>query len=164
MKKRQKRLDAAAGGSRSGSIAPGTPGATAPELEKAPTKKELKKVEKSRQEASSAANVNKTTMQFLGGQKKKYSWMTAGAGGGGASTPSRLQTQGLPGTSGTPAAKAPENTNLTQEGRRTMGMWREYGEKGKNIQLRDLVVALERDGREKTALQRAYLKLDDADK
>ncbi|KAJ9133574.1 Transcription initiation factor TFIID component TAF4 [Pleurostoma richardsiae] len=163
--KRQQGGEASAAPSRAGSVAPATPGSVAPEPEKAPTKKELKK-SAAKQDAS-AANVNKTSMQFLGmfGKKKKgrsYDWMTGGSASG-TSTPSRVQTQGLPGTPATPAPRGAENTALTQEGRNRLGMWREDGEKGKKIQLRDVVVALERDGRDRAALQYAYNKLDESE-
>ncbi|KAK7746662.1 hypothetical protein SLS53_001847 [Cytospora paraplurivora] len=163
LRKRQKRLngDTTANGSRAGSVAPGTPGSTAPEPEKAPTKKEQKKIAAQKHDAS-AESVNKTTMKFLGGGKKKYSWMSMG--GNTPSTPTRAAGAS---TAGTPvsatAPKAPENKSLTQEGRYKLGSWREYSEKGKNIQLRDWVTVLERDGREKLALQKAYLKLDDSE-
>ena len=39
-------------------------------------------------------------------------------------------------------------------------MFKEDGEKGKKIQLRDWVVVLEQDGRDFRALQDAYDKLD----
>ncbi|EON96241.1 putative tpa inducible protein [Phaeoacremonium minimum UCRPA7] len=170
LRKRQKRQqgDVSTAPSRAGSVAPATPGSVAPEPEKAPTKKELKKNAQAKlADASNAANVNRTTMAFLGGMGKKkgksYSWMSGG-GASGASTPSKIQTQGLPGTPGaTPSAKAPEDTRLTQEGRHKLGTWREYSEKGKNVQLRDWVVVLERDGREKAALQFAYDKLDESE-
>ncbi|KUI67052.1 hypothetical protein VM1G_03251 [Cytospora mali] len=162
LRKRQRRLngDTPAPGSRSGSVAPGTPGGMAPEPEKAPTKKEQKKIAAQKHDAS-AESVNKTTMKFLGGGKKKYSWMSMGANT--PSTPNRPTGS----TAGTPvvttATKAPESKSLTQEGRYKLGSWREYSEKGKNIQLRDWVTVLERDGREKLALQKAYLKLDDSE-
>lgn len=162
LRKRQRRLngDSTGNGSRAGSAAPGTPGGAAPEPEKAPTKKEQKKIAAQKHDAS-AESVNKTTMKFLGGGKKKYSWMSMGA-----NTPSTPKgpTGTAPGTPvPTTAVKAPENKSLTQEGRYKLGSWREYSEKGKNIQLRDWVTVLERDGREKLALQKAYLKLDESE-
>lgn len=162
LRKRQKRLngDTTTNGSRSGSVAPGTPGGVAPEPEKAPTKKEQKKIAAQKHDAS-AESVNKTTMKFLGGSKKRYSWMSAGANAPG--TPAR-PTGSVAGTpTSTTAAKPPENKSLTQEGRYKLGSWREYSEKGKSIQLRDWVTVLERDGKEKLALQKAYLKLDDSE-
>jgi len=171
LQKRQKREEAktnAASGpvSRSGSVAPGTPGSVAPDPDKALTKKEQKS-KAAAAKAADAANTttaNRTSMAFLGmgsmGRKKgkSYSWMT---GGGGASTPSRLGTSSTPGTPGaTPAARAQEPQALTAMGRTKFGEWREDGSKGKDIQLRDWVVVLERDGRDTRALQAAYDKLD----
>lgn len=168
MKKRQKRVQAASApaGARNGS-APGTPGSVAPEPEaKPPTKKELKKKEalKVADAAASTASANQTLNQFIGGGRgkkgKSYSWMNAGASG--TSTP----TRGLQDRSGTPLASAdlkiPVKASLTQEGRYRLGMWREDGEKGKHIQLRDWVVVLEEDGRDVRVLQDAYVKLDNS--
>lgn len=143
-------------------MVPGTPGSVAPEApEKGSSKKETKK--KADNKASEEANhraANATTSQFLGGSRglfgksKKYSWLDASASG--TSTPSRLMTSGLPGTP--PPAPAPEK--LTAEGVRRLGMWREDKEKGAGIQLRDWICVLEDDGREKRALQHAYMILD----
>jgi len=171
----RKRLARAAGdgASRQGSIIPGTPGSVAPDsVEKAPTKKEQKKNAAAKvNEAANHAAANTTTAQFLGGggglfgKKKKYSWMTGGApggGGSGASTPGRINTQGLPGTPGSGPINAPPE-KLTVEGARRLGQWREDKERGVGIQIRDWVTVLESDGREKKALQKLYMNLDQSD-
>jgi len=169
--KRQKRLTGEAT-PRQGSTLPSTPGSSAPEpSEKGPTKKEQKKKAEAKvNEAASHAAANNTTAQFLGGggglfgKKKKYSWMTGGAGGStsGTSTPGRIMTQGLPGTPSVPVGNAaPEK--LTVEGVRRLGTWREDKEKGAGIQMRDWITVLEGDGREKRALQKAYLFLDQSE-
>lgn len=49
---------------------------------------------------------------------------------------------------------------LTVDHGKKLGNWREDNVKGRNIQLRDWVFALEEDGRDKKALQRAYAALD----
>lgn len=165
LRKRQARSNPD-GTSRQGSVAPGTPGSVAPEPnEKAPTKKEIKKKQEAKiNEAASHDSANATSSKFLGGggglfgKKKKYSWMTGGAGSG-TSTPAKLMTQGLPGTPGG-ASAAPDK--LTTEGARRLGTWREDHEKGKHVQLRDWIAVLEDDGREKKALQKAYVALDDS--
>ncbi|KAH7342852.1 hypothetical protein BKA65DRAFT_552469 [Rhexocercosporidium sp. MPI-PUGE-AT-0058] len=172
----RKRLARATGEvtSRQGSIMPGTPGSVAPEsVEKAPTKKEQKKNAAAKvNEAANHAAANTTTAQFLGGggglfgKKKKYSWMTGGApgggGGSGASTPGRINTQGLPGTPGSGPVNAPPE-KLTVEGVRRLGQWREDKERGVGIQIRDWITVLESDGREKKALQKVYMNLDQSD-
>ncbi|KAK4188795.1 hypothetical protein QBC35DRAFT_381714 [Podospora australis] len=172
LRKRQKRLnpEAAQAGSRAGSAVPGTPGTAAPEGEavKTPSKKELKKGAAAARlaEASSTANANQTLSALMGvggfGRKKKqYNWMKSA--GSGPSTPRANSTDaGTPGTGG--AAKGvPEKTTLTQDGRMPrLGTWREDKEKGKNIQLRDLVTVLEIDGLQPRELQDAYDKLDNA--
>ncbi|KAH6680798.1 hypothetical protein B0J14DRAFT_614261 [Halenospora varia] len=154
---------------RQSSVAPGTPGSVAPEIsEKAPTKKEQsKKAQSKMNEAASHAAANVTTATFLGGggglfgKKKKYSWMMGGGSASGASTPGRIMTQGLPGTPGGSGPAAPEK--LTGEPVRRLGQWREDSDKGKGIQLRDWVAVLEEDGRDKKALQKAYMYLDQSE-
>jgi len=168
LKKRRAR-EAGEATPRQGSIVPGTPGSVAPDpMEKAPTKKEQRlKAAAKTSEAASHAAANVTTAQFLGGRggifgkNKKYSWMTGGGatgGSSGSSTPSRIRTQGLPGTPGAQANAAPER--LTADGARRMGTWRENSERGKGIQIRDWLTVLEQDGREVKALQKAYAWLD----
>lgn len=166
--------DSAAAASRSGSVAPGTPGSVAPESEKAMTKKELKKTQAMKAaEASSHANQNITSSMFAGlggkgslfGKKKSgktYDWMNVGRGGSGASTPTRAAPGPGKGPNGVPGAPSPGNMALTTEGRNRLGTWREDKEKGKNIQLRDWITVLERDGREAKALQHAYINLDNS--
>lgn len=174
LRKRQKRkdgiTDAGAGGSRAGSVAPGTPGSVAPEEKAAPKKETKKSMAAKAAEASNHANQNLTSTLFAGlggkgslfGNKKKgktYDWMNVGRGSG-ANTPSRATPGGGKGL-GTPGGTpAPATVMLTTEGRNRLGTWREDREKGRNIQLRDWVHALERDGREGKALQRAYADLD----
>lgn len=153
-------------------MAPGTPGSVAPESDKPMTKKEMKKSQALKAaEANSHANQNLTSSMFagLGGKsslfgKKKgaktYDWMNVGRGGSGASTPTKAAAGGGKGINGTPGAISAANVAMTTEGRNRLGTWREDKEKGKNIQLRDWVVVLERDGRESKALQQAYIHLD----
>ncbi|EHK15852.1 uncharacterized protein TRIVIDRAFT_174572 [Trichoderma virens Gv29-8] len=166
--------DSAVSASRAGSVAPGTPGSVAPESEKAMTKKELKKTQAMKAaEASSHANQNITSSMFAGlggkgslfGKKKSgktYDWMNVGRGGSGASTPTRAAPGPGKGPNGVPGAPSPGNMALTTEGRNRLGTWREDKEKGKNIQLRDWITVLERDGREARALQHAYINLDNS--
>ncbi|CAK7270947.1 hypothetical protein SEPCBS119000_004349 [Sporothrix epigloea] len=161
---------------------PGTPGSVAPDAEKAPTKKELKKNAAAKfAEQNDTLSANRTSMAFLGGRKKQYSWLSGGAGaspkrglgaaggggavGGGAGGIGGGTAGGAGGGaagsgSSTPGRRPGEPAMLTSEGRTKWGSWREDGIKGKDIQLRDLVVALEADGRESVALQTAYSRLD----
>lgn len=160
MRKRQKLFAdeaSAPNGSRAGSVAPATPGSVAPGPEKAPTKKEQKKIAAQKHDAS-AESVNMTATKFLGGGKKKYSWMNASGGPGSPRTPARA-TGGAPSTPASAATpKAVEKLALTPEPRSKMGSWRESSEKGKDIQLRDWVEVLERDGREPYQYQYALLQ------
>ncbi|KJZ75081.1 hypothetical protein HIM_05567 [Hirsutella minnesotensis 3608] len=175
LRKRQQRkegvTDAGGASSRSGSVAPGTPGSTAPEPEKAMTKKEMKKNQALKAaEANSHANQNLTSSMFAGlggkgglfGKKKTgrtYDWMNVGRSSSGTSTPTR-GTPGPKGANGTPGPAVAANHPLTTEGRNRLGTWREDKEKGRMIQLRDWVTVLERDGRELKALSSAYVHLD----
>ncbi|KAI1461224.1 hypothetical protein F4805DRAFT_317314 [Annulohypoxylon moriforme] len=168
LRKRQKRQEkqngekeGADGTSRAGSVAPGTPGSIAPEPgEKPPPKKESKKAA-AKQEASSTT-VNQTLGLFVGSKKKKYSWMTQGAGGSasGTSTP-RLSGAG-PGTPGATnaAGNKAQQGPLTKAGVTHLGQFREDSEKGKNIQLRDWVVVLEEQSTDPRSLQHAYGIID----
>lgn len=175
LRRRQKRkegtADSGTSGAKASSVAPGTPGSVAPEGEKAMTKKELKKSQQLKQaEANSHMNQNMTSSMFAGlggktnlfGKNKKaktYDWMNVGRGGSGTSTPTKGTPGGGKGTNGA-AVQSPGSMALTTEGRNRLGTWREDKEKGRNIQLRDWVAVLERDGREGKALQQAYLNLD----
>ncbi|AEO61409.1 hypothetical protein MYCTH_2311537 [Thermothelomyces thermophilus ATCC 42464] len=169
LRKRQKRLnpEPAAAASRAGSVAPGIPGTGAgPETEtaaKAPSKKELKKGAAAARlaEASSTASTNQTLSTLMGGfgrKKKEYSWMKKS--GSGTSTP-RAIAGDAGSAAGGDSGKVPEKTSLTSDARYPrLGTWREDKEKGRNIQLRDWVTALELDGIETRAIQQAYLNLD----
>lgn len=184
LRKRQKRQnpDTAAGGtsSRAGSVAPGTP-TTADADGKVPSKKEQKRGAAALKlaEASSTASANQTLNAIMGGfgrkKGKSYSWMNAGAGGGGgggggggsgASTPrTSLGGDGVSTPSGKGVAAAAADNKpqqLTSENQKNrLGMWRENGDQGKNIQLRDYLAALEMDGIEVRAIQEAYTRLDE---
>ncbi|KAK5998097.1 hypothetical protein PT974_00469 [Cladobotryum mycophilum] len=178
LRRRQRRkegtVDAGTSVSRSGSVAPGTPGSVAPDSEKAMTKKEQKKNQAAKAaEASSHANQNITSSMFAGlggkgslfGKKKSgktYDWMNVGRGGSGASTPTKSTPGPGKGPIGTPGTPSPASMAMTTEGRNRLGTWREDKEKGKNIQLRDWITVLERDGREAKSLQHAYLQLDNS--
>jgi hypothetical protein len=137
------------------------------------SKKEMKKNQALKAaEANSHANQNMTSSMFAGlggkstlfGKKKSgktYDWMNVGRGGSGASTPTKTAAGAGKGSGGgAGGGQAQQNLAMTTEGRNRLGTWREDKEKGKNIQLRDWVVVLERDGREAKALQQAYVHLD----
>ncbi|KAI0970872.1 hypothetical protein F4678DRAFT_106240 [Xylaria arbuscula] len=171
LRKRQKRLeksaekdkDGADAGSRSGSVAPGTPGSVAPDGgdTKSLSKKEGKKAAAKAAESSSGTTVNATLSLFTGGKKKKYSWMNSGAGSG-ASTPRPQGTPGAASGTGGSATKAGRGP-LTRAGVTHLGQFHEDSEKGKNIQLRDWIVILEDRGLDPRTLQTAYDKLDKSD-
>ncbi|KAI1780385.1 hypothetical protein F4818DRAFT_395538 [Hypoxylon cercidicola] len=172
LKKRLKREQQAAdkdkegadASSRAGSVAPGTPGSMAPEVDviKAPTKKESKKMAKLAE--ASSTTVNTTLSLFAGGKKKKYSWMTSGGPGSGASTP--RQVPGTPGMSGAIGAANNKASRgpLTKPGVTHLGQFREDSDKGKNIQVRDWVTVLEERGYEQKLLQDMYMIMDQSAK
>jgi hypothetical protein len=130
------------------------------------TKKDREKAAKAGQSDEVAHRAtNATASMALGGfgKSKKYSWLTGGGGGGGGassgtSTPRPVAGSGVSGTS-TPIAKPVEDGLRAKE--KDVGKWREDGRGGKGLQLRDLVAALELDGRESKVLSKAYMKLKD---
>lgn len=119
--------------------------------------------------AHRAANSTAAMMMGLGGafggKKKKYAWMMSGTSGAlGASTPntsggagtgsSRMSSSGDGGATGSGGV----TEALSVWGKR-IGEWREDGEKGLGVQIRDWVGSLEGDGRERKAVVRAYMKM-----
>lgn len=127
------------------------------------TKKEQIKQQKEAKnavEAQSSTTTNATAaMMAMGKKGKKYSWMSGpsqhtnrfakpgsiggsggGSGSGGASTP--IKKEGAR----TPTAAEPDDAGIVK-----WGDWRE----DKGVQLRDWVSVLEKDGRERKALQKA---------
>lgn len=174
LRKRQKRRDGLPdtlfSPSRSASFGAASPGLIAPDGDKPMTKKEIKKVQMAKAaEANNHANQNMTSSMFAGlggksslfGKKKAktYDWMNVGRGGSGANTPTKSAPGGDKSLNGLTVG-SPGPVALTPEGRNRLGTWREDKEKGKNIQLRDWVSVLEKDGREGKTLQFAYLQLD----
>ncbi|KAI4843014.1 hypothetical protein E4T45_08802 [Aureobasidium sp. EXF-8846] len=137
--------------------------------EKPMTKKERERQAKMGQtEEVLHKNSNSTAALQLGiGKRKKYSWLTGGAPAAPVnpykqtpkSTSASAATNGTGGgrnssTSGNGTDKA------LQVRERKWGSWREDGVEGRGIQIRDWVVVLERDGKEKKALQKSLLKLE----
>lgn len=112
---------------------------------------------------------NETASLALGGKKKKYSWMTGGGGGGGgggapasgASTPRPTATAGGSGTA-TPVVQAPEKALLGRK--RRFGDTFEQTDLGAQVQLRDLIHVLEKDGKEKKTLTVILARLKNTDK
>lgn len=168
-------LDAAPPSATAESASGGTPapGAT-PDPNIAP-EKPLSKKERERQakmgqtEEVLHKNANTTAAMALGmGRKKKYSWLTGGA----PSTPSNpYKATPKASQASTPAPSSGKKgdgakdgpTGIGGEGKvieRKWGGWKEDGIEGRGIQMRDLTYVLERDGREKRALQKCLLKLN----
>lgn len=153
------------GGSASGTATP--TGSTAPDPDRKMTMKEARKHQTSKlEEQISHRAANQTAQMMMGGfggkKKKTYAWMNAGsaAAGGGSTTP-RMGPQANPGSVGASSVPtgASEADQLNWIGQR-MGVWREDGERGRNVQIRDWVVALEADGRVgKKGIQAAWLKM-----
>lgn len=141
-----------------GSVAPDSVIAPDAESKKTGTKKEQRKKEEAKAtEAQQHAATNKTMNMALGMGGalggKKLSWMTGGGGGGGSTSFSRPNPTNAA-AKVTSKNAAPAGTSLPA-GRR----WVEYKETGEGIEMRDIVVALENDGKAKKPLQRAYMKL-----
>jgi hypothetical protein len=131
------------------------------------TKKEQMKQQKEAKnavEAQSSTTTNQTAaMMAMGKKGKKYSWMSGGApthtnrfikpsatavgsgsASGGTSTPVKKEGGATP-------------TGTGEADRAGMRKWGEYRQE-KGVQLRDWISVLERDGKEKKALQIAYFK------
>ena len=164
------------GGGDSGPLTPGADGMTLMGGgERKMTAKESKKQRESKLDEANthrAANVTANIMMrgIGGGRKKKtYSWMSA-AGGGLAGM--SMAPRGPPGAS----LSSPDMTGSAGAGDSGLGMstgsqghwvggqrigaWREDGEKGLGIQMRDWVGALEGDSRGvKRGLIKAYLRM-----
>lgn len=168
-----------------GTSTPGTPSGEASQIapEKPMTKKERERQAKMGQtEEVLHKNANVTAAMQLGlGKKKKYSWMTGGAAAQptnpfarpapkiepvAAASPvadgSAGDANGISAASanGKVAKPAPAVERGMQAKERKWGSWREDGVEGRGIQIRDWALVLERDGREKRALQRTLLNLD----
>lgn len=159
--------------------------------EKAMSKKERERQSKMGQtEEVLHKNANATAAMALGfGKKKKYSWITGGAAAaptnpfarpaaptvktesgaraaGGANGDTSL-TNGTNGAGTAGAATKSKSATPVHRGlqatERKWGSWREDGIQGRGIQGRDLVVVLERDGRERKALQKCLLRLEEGE-
>ena len=167
--KRRKRAEAAETRDRSESFSldtsiPSTPGDVAPES--TPKKSALKKdAKKAPSDAQQHAATNKTLGLALGfgGGSKKLSWMTGGQSSG-PSNPylasKKAETSKATKTTIAATGKdAPPVPKPVQRGR-SFGDLREDGNEGLGIQLRDLILTLERDGKETKALQKAYMRLN----
>jgi hypothetical protein len=102
----------------------------------------------------------------LGNMGKKYSWMTAAAAGpaGGLAAGAGIG-RGSTAVSRTASGTVP----LAQQedaGLRSKEFWKKLGEwrEGKDIQIRDFITVLERDGVEKKTLAKCYARLSSAEK
>ncbi|MCJ1475485.1 hypothetical protein MMC13_004148 [Lambiella insularis] len=156
--------------SRSGSISgaasiPGTPGTIgerAPEVEvkKGSKKDQKRQADAKATEAQQHAATNQTiNMQLGGGGKKKPSWMTSAKATPiptGFPVPSRLNTIAQ---AQAKAANGGGAGGLPQSGRQ-FGDFREDKENGAGIQMRDVVMVLEPESKEKKTLAKATAKLN----
>lgn len=177
--KRKKRLEAAETRERTGSLSldassPNTSAATttaggdvAPEpgTGGVPKKSALKNAKKAPSEAQAFAASNKTlsmALGFGGSGGKKLSWMKQ------STEPTNPYLAGkkeaaLKTAKGSGEGGKGGRDGVGDEGTlraRNWGAWREDGDEGTGIQLRDLIAVLEGDGKEKRALQRAYMRLN----
>lgn len=189
-KRARRSADAILGGenSRAGSIGISTPGAVtptgqvsdrAPDTERKATKKEMKKAESKitgavqhqhAVETARMATNNLTSGVMFGGKKKTYSWLTSSAptaSRSGFSTPTRINTNtGGSGANAAGKGGAGPGAGNKPTGRR-LGDWREDDkERGAGIQIRDILLMLEVDGKAVKHLQKAYSKetKEDVDK
>ena len=116
-------------------------------------------------------NANTTAALQLGmgmGRKKKYSWLTGGAPATPSnpykqspkSTPTSATANGSMGGKNSAVGSGSGTDKALQARDRKWGSWREDGIEGRGIQMRDWVVVLDKDGKEKKARQKSLLKLD----
>ncbi|KAL2036822.1 hypothetical protein N7G274_010440 [Stereocaulon virgatum] len=134
--KRQRRSAAEGSQAGSGSVGTsGTPGEVAPAVEVKKTGKGKKAVDTATQKANEAQQHAATmqTMNYAVGLRERWA----------RSYPGASNANGV-------------GSGLTKE--RAFGEFREDKEAGAGIQLRDVISALEHDGKERKALQRAYYK------
>lgn len=149
---------------------PASGGAT-PIAEKAPsldrkgmTKKEAKrlldaKISEAQQHQQSVETARMATNSMLStsrfGAKKSYSWLKGGGTtGSGFTTPTRA----APATPTAGADKTGAKAETTVVTGKRLGTWREDKEKGRGIQVRDILFTLELDGRGSRHIQKAYSK------
>lgn len=155
-------------GSRAGSVSVGTPGPGTPGMigERAPepevkkgNKKELKKqAEAKATEAQQHAATNQTMNMQLGFGKKKPAWMTSTKDTNASNFPgpSRMNTNFS-------ANKTTNGLGGSGSGgppKRQFGDFREDKETGAGIQMRDVVIMLDPDWKEKKAMAKALNKLN----
>ncbi|KAH9835984.1 Transcription initiation factor TFIID component TAF4 family [Teratosphaeria destructans] len=167
---RRKRAQEAANAAEEAAIENQTPEA-APEAKM--SKKEATKLAKDAKQDDGAKTTNQTAaMMALGSKGKKYSWMTGGGGdltnkyaknakpvGSGPATPTAVKSEAAsPGASGMARGGSAQGA-APAEKVVEWGDWREDGEGGRGIQARDWAYVLERDGKEKIALEKAYSRL-----
>lgn len=171
--KRTRRAASALGdGNKSGTATLGgaTPGPPGPLGERAPDvdTKRVSKKEQKRQaevkatEAQQHTATNQTTSMALGiggSLGKKLSWMQKpGLSGSGASSMLPRVNTGSQGAYKSSAAAGASSVSQLHRIRQ-YGGFREDKEAGAGIQLRDIIFALESDGKDKMALAKAYAKL-----
>jgi hypothetical protein len=138
--------------------------APAPKL----TKKEQMRQAKERNSTTDAqahSTTNQTAaLMALGKKGSRYSWMSGGAASmptnrfakataSGTATPSKQPDSG-PTTPGVPMARVGSERKEMQ-----WGDWSEQGKGGEGVQMRDWLLVLERDGRERVAMERAMVSL-----
>lgn len=164
---RRKAAEAAAanddGSAVEAELAAATSAPSGPEQPKMTKKEQMKqqKEAKNAVEAQSSTTTNQTAaMMAMGKKGKKYSWMS-----GGAPTHTNRYVKPSATGSGSGSATGGTSTPIKKEGAGTptaagdaddagMVKWGEFKE-DKGVQMRDWVGVLERDGRERKALQRA---------
>jgi len=125
------------------------------------TKKERDRMNKLGQSEDVLHQKANETARLALGSSKKYSWMT---GGSGASTPSRLNTNvgGL--GSSTPANAAPAVDSALRAKEKQLGVLKESGPGGKMVQIRDLLLVLEADGKDKKTAGAGFARLKAVEK
>lgn len=155
-------------GARAGSVAVGTSGPSTPgvlgdrapevEVKKGSKKDQKKQAEAKATEAQQHAATNQTMNMQLGFGKKKFSWMTSTRDTSASNfpVPSRMNTNFS-------SKRTSNGVGANGAGglqKRQFGDFREDKETGAGIQLRDVVMVLDPEWKEKKALAKALTKLN----
>ncbi|MCJ1320104.1 hypothetical protein MMC15_005441 [Xylographa vitiligo] len=153
-------------GATPGAGTPGTMGERAPDVDvKKLSKKDQKKQADSKAtEAQQHAATNQTLKMQLGGSfgKKQPSWLTntkATPNASGFPVQSRM-TSGNQSHSKSASGTGPNGAGGLPQNRRQFGDFREDKEGGAGIQMRDVVMVLDPESKEKKTLAKAYVRLN----
>ena len=146
-----------------GTSIPATIGERAPDVDvkKGSKKDQKRQADAKATEAQQHAATNQTMNMQLGFGKKKPSWMTSGrdtASSSGFPVPSRVNTN-LGAQNRTASGAVANGAGIQAQKKTQFGDFRDDKETGAGIQMRDVVLVLEPESKEKKSLAKAFTKL-----